>query len=463
MTKILFIRDTLGALPKVTLQNFTASTAFSNVSTDTRTITKGCLFIALQGERFDGHNFLNEAVKKGASAIAVNENVWRRGGVPKNLPVIIAEDTTALLGQLAHARRKMMKATVISLTGSNGKTGTKDMLVAILNEKFKVHGTEANNNNSIGVPLTILQAPADTEVLVLEHGTNHFGEIEYSAAIAVPDIALITNIGASHLEFLKNQRNVLKEKKSLFDVADEAGGTVFINQDDKYLRSIGNHYARRTTFGTKSTADVTCKVRRFTNSGLPSLRIEGFGTTVEATLPLYGKQNAWNANAAAAIALSLGLTGTQIARALKKLTPPKHRLTQIPMRHGILIDDTYNANPQSMAAAFEVARNITLYANRWVILGDMFELGKDSEKLHKSLAPAIMKIPKIRVVTHGTLMHTLYRELKKYYVPVWHCETREQLTQFINDTDFSGAVTLVKGSRGMKMEEFVKLIAERNA
>lgn len=461
MKPFLSVED-LSTIPGVTFADINAFRGISSFSIDTRTIKKGCLFIAISGERFDGHDFLADAVKAGAAALVVEKKHLEKASRIKNIPKIIVADSTAALGHLAMMWRRKLGAKIISITGSNGKTSTKEILLTILGNTFRVNGTEANNNNHIGVPLTILQAPLDTEYLVLEHGTNHYGEIGYTAQIAAPDFALITNVGVSHLEFFGTVAGVKKEKLALFEAAAECGGKIFVNLEDKLLKAEVKNFANCITIGTKQGADIMYKHKGFSPGGYPKIHIEGLGKTIDAVLPLFGKSNALNVAAAAAVAMHTGMNKQDIIAGIKSLQPAKRRLVPVPLKKGLLIDDTYNANPQSMHAAFEVLRNIKQYKNRWVILGDMFELGKDAVKLHKNLAGYILKIPNIRVLLIGSLMHELYMELKKYYLPVWHCKTREQLAELIGESDFQNAVTLVKGSRGMKMEEFVELIRNTN-
>ena len=198
-------------IPTAVIYNPDAYKSAAAVFIDSRQVKKKSIFVAIKGKNFDGHDFVKEAVKKGAGAIIINKRKLSEFD-ELDLPVITVSNTTHAYGELARIWRKKLKAKVISITGSNGKTSTKEILSEILSEKYKVHKTTANNNNHIGVPLTILSAPSGCEVVVLEHGTNHFGEIEYTAKIAQPDYSLITNIGSGHLEFLKDKKGVYKGK-----------------------------------------------------------------------------------------------------------------------------------------------------------------------------------------------------------------------------------------------------------
>ena len=244
----------------------------SGASIDTRTIKRGELFIALKGEHFDGHDFVNEAVKIGANAVVINEEKYSEF---ENLsvPVITVKDTTIALGDLAEIWREKLTAKIIGITGSSGKTTTKEILASLLSMKYKVNKTVANNNNHIGVPLTILSTNNSHEVLVAELGSNHFGEISYSANILQPDYALITNIGDSHLEFLENRNGVLKEKVSLFEATLSRKGYLFVNNDDKMLKKIFPKYLNRISFGFSKNSDVKGKILSCSDMGNVNLEI----------------------------------------------------------------------------------------------------------------------------------------------------------------------------------------------
>ena len=228
MSAVRITLEDLFNLPASEIVNPDNYKAVSKISIDSRMINKGSLFIAIKGEKFDGHNFVREVIKNGASAVVIERKKYSQFR-DLDIPVILVDKTVDALGGLAKVWRSKLNAKVVSITGSAGKTTTKDIIGTLLSEKYKTKKTSGNNNNHIGVPLTILSADKNDEVLVLEHGTNHFGEIDYTANIAQPDYALITNIGTSHLAFLKNKRGVLKEKKSLFDVTAKRDGTLLIN------------------------------------------------------------------------------------------------------------------------------------------------------------------------------------------------------------------------------------------
>ncbi|HET55597.1 MAG TPA: UDP-N-acetylmuramoyl-tripeptide--D-alanyl-D-alanine ligase [Ignavibacteria bacterium] len=431
-----------------------------NISIDSRTIKKGSLFVAIKGKKTDGHNYVKEAISKGASAVIISkkrEKDFKR----LKIPVITVNNTTKAYGQLANTWRKKLNAKVIGLTGSNGKTTTKEMLATLLSAKYTVTKSVANNNNHIGVPLTIFSANEKTDVLVLEEGTNHFGEIEYIAKISEPDIALITNIGDTHLEFLIDRDGVYKEKSALLNVANEVGGTILINNDDPYQRKDKRKFKNITTYGFKGQVDIKGKVKSFSSLGYPEIEIVGMGKKVNVILPILGEVNVKNYLTAISVAITLGLTKKEIVDATKKIQAVKGRLSTIIADNTMLIDDSYNSNPDSVKAAVNVLSKVNRYKRKIMILGDMLELGKAKSKLHAGLKDSIMKGRIDEVYMHGKLMNNLYEALPSTKIATLHFTLRESLKRFVSLMDINDAVILVKGSRGMKMEEFVDIIKKR--
>ena len=431
-----------------------------NISIDSRTIKKGSLFVAIKGKKTDGHNYVKEAISKGASAVIISkkrEKDFKR----LKIPVITVNNTTKAYGQLANTWRKKLNAKVIGLTGSNGKTTTKEMLATLLSAKYTVTKSVANNNNHIGVPLTIFSANEKTDVLVLEEGTNHFGEIEYIAKISEPDIALITNIGDTHLEFLIDRDGVYKEKSALLNVANEVGGTILINNDDPYQRKDKRKFKNITTYGFKGQVDIKGKVKSFSSLGYPEIEIVGMGKKVNVILPILGEVNVKNYLTAISVAITLGLTKKEIVDATKKIQVVKGRLSTIIADNTMLIDDSYNSNPDSVKAAVNVLSKVNRYKRKIMILGDMLELGKAKSKLHAGLKDSIMKGRIDEVYMHGKLMNNLYEALPSTKIATLHFTLRESLKRFVSLMDINDAVILVKGSRGMKMEEFVDIIKKR--
>jgi len=430
-----------------------------HVSIDSRNIRKNSIFFAIKGEQFDGHNFILDAVKAGAETIVIEKQRLKDfDSVDKT--IVTVEDTTLAYGELATTWRKKLSAKIIALTGSNGKTSTKDMLTTILGTKYKVKATVANNNNHIGAPLTIFSANENDEVLIVELGTNHFGEIEYTVKITQPDIALITNIGDSHLEFLKNVEGVLEEKEALFKYTKENNGKIFINTDDRLLKNIRKKYTH-ISFGLKGDPQVKGQILSYTDEGNPNVVITNKDKSMEFLLPLCGSASARNFLACAAICLEMELTKIQISKGVKQLVPSKGRLLVKKYKNFILIDDTYNSNPTSMENAIEVMRKIKKYKNRIVICGDMFELGKPTLEKHINLYKTIKKCRINEVYTIGKMMRYLSLKMEELGIETKHFRLKKSLINFTENMDLNESVILVKGSRGMKMEEVVEIIDKR--
>jgi len=299
--------------------------SISYVSIDSRKIKKNTLFIALKGERFDGHDFVKKAINNGASTVLINGKKLNRFNDVK-VPIITVEDTKLALGDIARIWRKKLKAKIIGITGSSGKTTVKNMLAEILSQKYRVNKTEANNNNQIGVPLTILNTNENHQVLVAELGTNHFGEIPYTANILSPDYSLITNVGDSHLEYLKTRNGVWKEKSFLFDETIRNDGKVFLNYDDPIIKAKHSKKGNHISYGFSGKVDVHGKIKSYTDDGNPVIEIKFKKKNHELTLPIYGEQSAKNFLATCAVVLELGLAFDEIKKAVRKLKAPAGRL-----------------------------------------------------------------------------------------------------------------------------------------
>jgi len=430
------------------------------VSIDSRKIKPNTLFVAIKGNQFDGHNFVKDAVRKGAVAVIINKRSINQFNDVK-VPIITVNDTKRALGDVARIWRKKIKAKIIGITGSSGKTTVKDMLAELLSEKFSVNKTEANNNNHLGVPLTILNTNEKHQVLVAELGTNHFGEIPYTANILSPDYSLITNIGDSHLEFLKTKNGVWKEKSFLFEETIRNGGKVFLNYDDPIIKAKHSNKGKQISYGYSGKVDVLGKLISYTDDGKPVVGITYKKKNYEITLPIYGEQSAKNFLAACTVALEMGLTIGEIKSALGRLKAPSGRLDVQHYKNLILIDDTYNANPDSARAAIELAGRIKTFKRKILCLGDMLELGENSIKLHQGLKDVIVRSKIDEVYTIGSKMHYLHKVIDQKYLIAKHFTERNLLVNYLKDKNLNDSVILVKGSRGMRMEEFVSVIKNK--
>lgn len=457
--KIKITLNDLFNLPTASIYNPDGYKSATHVTIDSRDVKPNSIFIAIKGEKFNGHDFVIEALDKGANGVIINEKEFGKFE-NRDETIVTVDNTINALGDLAAQWRKKLSAKIIGITGSNGKTTTKEILSTLLSEKFKVQSTERNNNNHIGVPLTIFSCNEKYQVLIAETGTNHFGEISYSSKILLPDFALITNIGASHLEYLKNLQGVKKEKIALFVETAKNKGLTFINVDDSHLKSITSKF-QNISFGFNNNADFRASVKGYTIDGKIILHIQNKKISIECVSPLLGAHNAKNLTAAIVIALKLGLTKREILNGIDKIKPVKQRLNVKEFENVLLIDDTYNANPQSMKAAFEAVKMISLYPKKIAVLGDMFELGVESKNEHERLAASIKKNKINEVYLLGKQMKNLAEKLKDEKIVCGHFSTREKLGSFLTDYSLQNLVVLVKGSRGMKMEVFVNQLERK--
>ena len=438
---------------------FTGDSEWScrGISTDTRTLREGNLFIALPGKNFDGHDCLTAAAEKGATGLLIRmDRAGKLGVGTKGLPVIGVPDTLQALGDIACAWRRRFSLPVVAITGSSGKTTTKEMLSAIASRLQKVVVTEGNLNNLIGLPQTLLNIRKEHELAVVEMGTNSPGEIARLAAIAQPDIGLITNIGPAHLEGLGSIEAIREEKGALFQVMN-GHGTAIINRDDDAVGILdGRWQGDRITFGLKSGADITAW--RVETAGLEGVRfnlvINGIETPVHLAAP--GLHNVQNALAAAAAARALGFDREAIAAGLAAFCPVPGRMEIRRLGNGaFLILDTYNANPASMRESLKTLQDLRREGRATVILGDMLELGAQAQELHEEVGGFLVKTGVDRVFLKGALSQsTAAGAIKKGFhnerIAFFDDpeEVLASLRSFLKKDDW----LLIKGSRMMKME-----------
>lgn len=460
MKKIKLTLNDFFNLPDTEIFNPDKFKDITSVSIDSRKIGKNCLFIAIKGERFDGHDFINDVVKKKVSAVMINKNQIKRFN-NLEIPFITVKDTTKSLGDVASVWRDKLNAKVVGITGSAGKTTTKEIISAILSVKYKVHKTIGNNNNHIGVPLTILSANSKHQILVVEHGTNHFGEIKYTANISKPDLALITNIGDSHLEFLIDRKGVLKEKSALLNITAKLGGLVFINKDDELLADYGKSFKRKVTFGFNNHCDYKGRIEDVDKSGRVTIGIYHHKKKFRAKLPIAGEQNARNLLAAFAIAKELKLSNKEILKGLRKIRSVSKRLEVKKFNDTIIINDSYNANPDSMKASLNLLSKMKPSYKKIAVLGDMFELGRQSKKLHKEIGSFINELKIDEVYTVGKLSENIYKSLNGRVPIKKHFKEKSLLLKAMNNSDLKQSVVLIKGSRGMKMEDIYSALEEK--
>lgn len=421
------------------------------VSTDTRTIKKGQLFVALRGDRFDGHDFLSAAVDNGAAAVMVSEP-----SQIGNLAVatIVVPNTLIGLQGLARWSRLAFDIPVIGVTGSCGKTTVKELIAAVLGTRFCVTKTPLNFNNEIGVPLSLLSLSEATEVAVIELGSNAPGEMRVLCDVARPNRALITNIGRTHLEGFGTVQAVAREKAELVKAVGERG-TFYVNADDRFCVRIAQEFAgRRVTFGTNQSADWRAMFgeSRF-DLPMSMFTIEGVGSF---NVPLIGKHNVMNAVAAAAVGLDFGLNRAEIQDGLSGAELPPLRTKVVSMGGRVFLNDAYNANPESMRAAIETVVSWQTTGRKIAVLGDMLELGGASANEHEELGAfaARAKISLLLVfgeyaarVAEGAFKGGLDKN------SVFVCKSHAEIARNLVNLSVSGDVILVKGSRAVAMEK----------
>jgi UDP-N-acetylmuramoyl-tripeptide--D-alanyl-D-alanine ligase len=429
--------------------------ALAFVSTDSRAQLKDALFVALSGERFDGHDFVLAAQEKGAAAVLVERLVPNC-----HLPQVVVPSTLEALGQLARYQRQRFSGKVAAVTGSAGKTTTRTMLATVLGQRYATHQPLKNFNNHVGVPLTILALRDDHQAAVLELGCSDFGEIRTLAEIAQPDLALVTNVGAAHLEKLGDLEGVARAKGELF-AAMKPEGVCVVNIDDPWVAAMPSASTRRLTYGTAQRADVRL-VSRHSTGAAQRLTLELMGSLVEVNLALGGRHNAFDALAAAAAALALGLEENHIRAGLEACRASPGRLALRQGRGGsVVIDDTYNANPSSMAASLEAADELCGEGRLFVVLGDMLELGASAEKAHTELGRAVAEVEPCALVVMGEYAQLVRDGAVEAGLELSRCHIAPHFdgaATAIDDELRSGDVVLVKGSRGMKMENVVRLL-----
>ncbi len=424
------------------------------VSIDSRKINEGDLFFAIKGENFDGHNFVDQAISSGASAVVIEKNSIELFK-DKKYPLVVVENTTKALGELARVYRDKFKVKVIGLTGSNGKTTTKEMIAEILSKKFKTLKTEGNLNNNFGVPLNLFRLEKSHQVAVIELGINHFGEMETLCEIANPDFGTITNIGTAHIEFLKSREGIAEEKGKLFKYLVKKNGFVFVNSDEKLIKQQAKGFKKKLTFGFNQKADVRGKVLSLNNLAQPTLKISYRNKSEVINLPTFGIHTAQNALCAAAIGLKFGVSLKQIKSALENFKSYDKRMQVLEVDGYTIINDAYNANPDSMQMAIQTMSLMKGYFLRLAVLGDMLELGEFSERFHRELAHYLKANGIQKVFFFGELTQMSYDEALKLNLDAKHFKDKKQIASEIKNSIPEGSLILLKGSRKMKMEEVI--------
>ena len=435
----------------------------ASIGIDSRNITQNQLFIGIKGENFDGNTYAFDAIKQGAAAVLVND------ADTKARPAVIVKDTRLALGKLASDWRHQFSLPIVAVTGSNGKTTVKEMLVSILNaatykenslDVTKVHATIGNLNNDIGLPLTLLKMTDQHAYAVIEMGMNHLGEINYLTNITQPTVAVISNAGTAHIGQLGSRENIAKAKGEIFAGLAHDGVAV-INADDDfagYWKSLSST-KKTITFGLNKQADVFASFKEF--DAVNKINLTTPSGNISFELNLLGQHNIYNALAASACAVALGISNTDIANGLSNMKAVKGRLQRkVGLNGAVLIDDTYNANPDSMKAAIDALK--TFATHTIFVMGDMGELGIDSAQMHAEIGAYAKQQHINQLMTFGDLSELATRQFginnQDATQSAQHFKSLESLIATLKASMQTNVTVLVKGSRSMQMERVINAL-----
>lgn len=428
------------------------TTQFNRVSIDSRKVCAGDIFFALVGENFDGHSYIDMAIKSGAHLCIVHKKNLNLSGYDEDVSIIYVEDTRTALLDLAEHYREKLKLKVIGITGSTGKTSTKDLVAAALSEKYKVFKTKGNFNNEVGLPLMVFSLDNSYDVAILEMGMSSLGEIERLAKVAKPDIGIITNIGLSHIENLKTRDNILKAKMEITSFFNEKN-VLIINGDNDMLHNLQGQDYKIIKIGLENDYNFVGSRIIIDNDHIKFNVIENGKETessIEVGVP--GKHNVLNSLLAIAVARELGLTYDEISIGIRKLEFTSMRLDIINCGNYIIINDAYNASPDSMEAALEVLKNYE-GKRKIAVLGTMKELGNEAYSSHERVGSYAKKCNVDLLLTAGEFNEAFKSGFGDENLVSFH--TGEELLDFLSTTIKDGDVILVKASRTMKFEHIV--------
>ncbi len=426
----------------------------AGISVDSRTLAAGEIFVALTGENFDGHDYVEAALKAGALAVVVEKSI-------PNIDAekcVVVSDSLLALGKMANAIRKKQDLKVVALTGSNGKTTTKEMLASILRRKDpKLLATSGNFNNQVGLPLTIFKVDSEASLAVLEMGTNHFGEIASLGEIAEPNVALITSVGAAHLEHFESVKEVARAKGEIY-ASLQHGGTAVVNADEPLLVEAAQVFkGHKLYFGQSDNAQVRLLETKSLGLDGQEIIVTGPGLCAprKIVLRFLGAHNALNAVAAASAALAAGATWAQIICGLEDAEAPKGRLNLVETKNFKVLDDTYNGNPTSVAAALRFLASLDSELPKGAILGDMLELGKDEAAHHQEIGRLAAELVNCLALVGPRSEHT-YKGARAFGMSddkLRHFDLASDAAKWAAASWAPGTVVLLKGSRSSKIEE----------
>ncbi len=453
----LTIRELLQAVNGRLLGEFNDLDAtVEKVETDSRTISPGALFLPLMGERFDGHAYISAALEAGAAGCFTQRE--RESYLPGKFYIKV-DSTHRALRDLAVWYRDRFDIPMVAITGSVGKTTTKDMIAAVLSERYRVLKTEGNKNNDVGLPLTLLRLGREHQIAVVELGINHPGEMDYLSGIAQPDVVVMTNIGDAHIEAFGCRENTLKAKAEVFDHA-KSGALAVLNGDDPLLRTlVGKTPGRAVLCGTGEGLDYRAGELESDWRSQVSCRVDTPKGTCRMDIPALGEHMIYPTLMAAAVGEHFGLSLEEIAAGVHNFAPTKMRMNILSRGSGItILDDAYNANPQSMRAAIEVLDGYT-GEYKVAVLGDMFELGPLAAVLHAGVGEFLGRSHVDCLVAIGELAKSIYDAAETSDVPECrYFESKEEALPTLKELVRPGVTVLVKASRGMEFESIVEYL-----
>jgi UDP-N-acetylmuramoyl-tripeptide--D-alanyl-D-alanine ligase len=423
------------------------------VSTDSRTIKRGELFVALRGENFDGHNFVEAVATTGAAGAFVDSN-WK-GKVPQNFALIRVKNTLQAYQQLAANYRKSLTLSVVAITGSNGKTSTKDFAAAVLARGFRVTKTQGNFNNHVGLPRTILEASSRDEVAVWEIGMNHPGEVAALAKVAAADVGIITNIGVAHIEFMGSRERIAEEKGALAQAVG-AQGTVILNADDPFTKGIAARARGKVILAGTTAGTIRASEINQSGSATDFTILEG-AHRCRAQLPVPGLHMVQNALLAVAAGRVFGLSLEECAAGLVAAPLTKARLQVKEIRGVQFLDDSYNANPDSMEAALRTLVELDADGQRIAVLGEMRELGDESERRHREVGETAAALKVGHLIAIGNVAATIAEAAKRAGLENSSIVTSTaEAAELLAELAAPGDLVLIKGSRLARTEEVIE-------
>ena len=432
----------------------------NKVSTDSRTIKPGELFVALRGENFEGHDFVETSAKAGATGALVDLN-WA-GSVPNNFALLRATDALQAYQTLAANYRRSLAVKVLAVTGSNGKTSTKDFAASVLARRFQITKTEGNFNNHVGLPRTILEATSGDEVAVWEIGMNHPGEIAALAKIAAPDAAIITNIGVAHIEFMGSREAIATEKGALAE-AVEPQGTVILNADDPFSKGIAARTRAKVVLAGTTGGTVRAIEIRQSADGSEFTIVEG-AHRCRAQLPVAGSHMVQNALLAVAAGRAFGLSIEECAAGLAAAPLTKARLQMKEIGGVQFLDDSYNANTDSMKAALRTLVELDTEGKRIAVLGEMRELGAESERGHREVGEAAATLGVDQLITIGDAAELIAEGARTAGLDkVSSARSTAEAAKLLGEIAEPGDLVLIKGSRAARTEEVIEQFGSQNS